>query len=359
MSSNSIKMLSSQYHLKTPKPTEGNKGDTADASGMDAGTLSGTSYTPQKVFFPLELANEDGHGFMHFMAAKNYKFMRKEVKRNDVNSGHVGGVNEVQSHIFLPLPNNLRTAYTAAYENANLGVIGAGAGNFTSEAGSISAITDKIKNIGSADIDGDMVRSAIKSGVGASSALITQGLAGGGGTGGALVGAVLGGLMGGIGGSIVGAAAKGGLAGIGTAVNPYIAQIFTGVDLRKHSFEYELVAKNEQESEHIKKMIDIFKFHMLPSYKKSNHFFSYPEQFDIRIKFPGYAGSSFAFDIGASVLTDFNVDYTGQGAPYFFESGAPVSVKISMTFQESTITTKEDVVKQDQRGAVTGLGGGR
>ena len=140
--SNSIKMLSNQYHLKTPKPTEGNKSVQEDFN--DPGALSGTSYQPQNVYFPLELAQEKGHGFMHFMASKNYKFMRKEVKRNDVNSGHVGGVDEVQSHIFLPLPNNIETAYKAAYENADLGVIGAGMGRFASEQGSISAITDKI-----------------------------------------------------------------------------------------------------------------------------------------------------------------------------------------------------------------------
>jgi hypothetical protein len=78
---------------------------------------------------------------------------------------------------------------------------------------------------------------------------------------------------------------------------------------------------------------------MAPGYAAEGHFFTYPEQFDIEFHYPNYL-----FDIGASVMTDFSVNYHSEGGSYYFdETNAPVSVTLSMTFQELTVNTKGNI----------------
>ena len=74
----------------------------------------------------------------------------------------------------------------------------------------------------------------------------------------------------------------------------------------------------------------------------------HPELFDIDFHYNKYL-----FDIAASHLVSFDVDYHGEGTPsYFGPQGtdditdvAPTSVTVSMTFQETTITTKEEIAR--------------
>ena len=78
---------------------------------------------------------------------------------------------------------------------------------------------------------------------------------------------------------------------------------------------------------------------MAPEYKFNNHVFNYPSQFQIKIR-----AGDYLFEIGDSVLTDFDVNYTGEGAPYFFEdTNAPYSVNITLSFVEDTIVTKKEI----------------
>ena len=124
-----------------------------------------------------------------------------------------------------------------------------------------------------------------------------------------------------------------------TARNPHIANVFTGVNFRQHSFEYKLIAKNKKESDAIRDLIHNFKYHMAPDYRASDHVFTYPSKFQILLR-----AGDYLFKIGDSVLTTFDVNYNGEGAPYFFEdTNAPYSVSIVMTFIEDTIVTKREI----------------
>jgi len=78
---------------------------------------------------------------------------------------------------------------------------------------------------------------------------------------------------------------------------------------------------------------------MAPDYRASDHIFTYPSQFQIIIR-----AGDYLFKIADSVLTTFDVNYTGEGSAYFFEdTNAPVSVTINMAFTEHTIVTKREV----------------
>ena len=239
------------------------------------------------------------------------------------------------AHSFaLPIPSNLGTSYNAQYNNVDLGVAGqAGqevAENFTRGDGAI--VTDILSAVGQTDTfsAGNLKGALANLGIAAAGADTAAQ---------AIGGILLGGAAGGVAAAALGSIGQGALRGLGIARNPHIANVFTGVNFRQHNFQYKLIAKNKKESDTIRDLIRNFKYHMSPEYKSANHVFNYPSQFQIILR-----AGDYLFKIGDSVLTSFDVNYTGEGAPYFFEdTNAPYSVTLSLTFVEDTIVTKKEI----------------
>ena len=276
------------------------------------------------ILFPNEVQNE---GF--------YTIFRVSERQANYNSGRVfvtGSTDEVESNIVLPLPPNLGTAYGVNYTGTEFGV-------FTSAlvgAGSAAkADFEKNENLGGAfgaAVD-NLVGGAIDS-------LKTD-----------FVGALKGGLE-----NLTLLAARGALdtsiggaigAGIGVAKNPYQAIVFQNPNFRTHSFSYNLFASDASESESIRQMIKVFKRSMFPSFAGGGLFLRYPKVFDIE-HVAGTSNNPFMFKVATSALTDFTVDYHGDGTPSYFERAdnpAPTNIRINMTFQELTILTQEDFDK--------------
>ena len=78
----------------------------------------------------------------------------------------------------------------------------------------------------------------------------------------------------------------------------------------------------------------------------SGAFLEYPEQFDIDFRF----GKNL-FDIGQSVLTQFSVNYHGQGTPVYYDVDGekfPGSVNIDMSFTEVAALTKKQIVEKNR-----------
>ena len=258
--------------------------------------------------FPKSL-NDSDH-WVVFRVGKERKLRRKAVPTK-----------ESLCSIFLPVPQNLKTGYKAGYNNESIGALGETVRAAVLEGEQVDK-GDLAKRVAA-----DIANSAEASG---------------------LAGAAVGNFIGGQVGSIVGAATGVGIAqGVkaafgakGIARNPHQAILFQGTDFRSHSFSYKFTPRNELESEELKAIIYAFKFFMAPRLKASNHFYDYPEQFDIDFK-----DEDNLFDIGASVLTDFNVDYHAEGLSAYYVNNQPVSISLEMNFQEISITTKDEIEK--------------
>lgn len=255
-------------------------------------------------------------------------------------------------NIALPVPNNLQTSYAANYENQELGLIGAAAAGKISGAQAMGAMNDITAAITSkvqaalSTIENkslsqdDAVRLA---GVGAGVAIATGATAVGGVVAGAL--------------SIGGAenAVQGILLNEGTAINPHLAVLFKGVGFREHQFQYKFTARDQQESIMIDNIVKAFEFHMHPNYKAGTLAFDYPDEFEISFS-PQIA--PYLYTIHNCVLKSFSVSYNGEGLPLFFEqTGAPVSVEITLGFQETKIITKESTNKGIDEQTVSGGAG--
>ena len=79
----------------------------------------------------------------------------------------------------------------------------------------------------------------------------------------------------------------------------------------------------------------------------SRAFFAYPEVFRITLMPGGQSDNPHIFQIAECVLQDFKVDYDPQGGARYVRGEdnvpAPASVRISMSFKETSLVTKENI----------------
>ena len=263
--------------------------------------------------------------------------------------------------IFLPLPPSLNDQFQSNYTQEGVGMFG--------EMG--RELGDKISSIKLDEITMEGVQGIIEGSLKYQGTnLLSKPTAAAG-----LIAGTLG--LGAPGAAMVAgatSAARGALVGEGIAINPYLTQIFTGVNLKSHAFQFKLVPKSLDEAETLKAIIHQFKRNMLPSLQpegqlatamglaQSKHIdpskgitsaqkrmmFSYPNEW--RIKFSPSVAKNL-YSIKPCVLTNVQVQYHGENKAFYFQavgdSGAhPVSVTISLSFMETEIYTQEDVAAE-------------
>ena len=131
----------------------------------------------------------------------------------------------------------------------------------------------------------------------------------------------------------------------GKVTNPNAEMVFTGVPMRTFNFPFEFAPKNEIEKDSIQKIIELFKFHMMPD-KEGEGFLRVPSEFQITYMYKDGA-NMYIPKISRCVLKDMSVDYSPEGVFTTFkgdEKGAhPVLTKMELTFNETEIMTKETI----------------
>lgn len=165
----------------------------------------------------------------------------------------------------------------------------------------------------------------------------------------ALAGAAIGAKLQGVaGGAIGGALAAGGVTGAAAQsmtkmkTNPFREMLFEQIDYRAFRFNYKFLPKSPGEVENIKRIVDLFKFHMHPELSTGNLFFIYPAEFQIIYYFKGKENTYF-HKIAPSALTNLSVTYGGAGGMSSFHDGTPTEVNVSLSFQELELLTKEKI----------------
>ena len=265
----------------------------------------------------------------HYMTFRVMKSVRKKALDRTVES--------TDSVIILPVPGNLALNYTADYENAELGMLGALTGgelNFdqmkqgaTAAAGDLmSAGQDMISTLKGGKISGGMAALGTIAAATAASAFF------GGGLGAGAAGGI------GIAKAIKGAGKKAGIAS-----NPHMAVLFKGIGFKDHSFSFKFIPRNAKEADQIQQIYTLFKNHMLPSYAYNKMAFNYPDEF--RIGFAPHI-QKHLYSIGNCVLKSCNITYNSSGVPSFSHSGAPMEVDIALSFQEVKIETRQQSAEE-------------
>ena len=135
----------------------------------------------------------------------------------------------------------------------------------------------------------------------------------------------------------------------GQAKNPNLESIFKSVPFREFSFPFTFAPKNEKEKDAVHKIIQLFRFHMLPEQQSgANGYFNVPSEFQITYMYRDNE-NSYLPRVSRCVLKSCNIDYAPEGVVSTLtpdERGAPPTlITMNLTFGETEIMTKETVAK--------------
>ena len=133
--------------------------------------------------------------------------------------------------------------------------------------------------------------------------------------------------------------------GRGFSQNPNAEMVFKSVPFRSFSFPYEFAPKNEKEKDEVQRIVEIFKFHMMPE-KFGQGYLGAPSEFQITYMYRDGA-NMYVPKISRCALTDMSLDYSPEGVFTTFKGddkgAAPVLTKMDLTFSEMEIMTKETI----------------
>ena len=134
--------------------------------------------------------------------------------------------------------------------------------------------------------------------------------------------------------------------GMGAIVSDRMEMAFKGIDKRKFTYTFKMIPRSEAEANEVKRIIDMFKFHMLPEMLDRNtrgRLMSYPSTFDIKYMYQN-AENNYLNKVSECYLESMDVEYGGDrfkthegndiGAP-------PVETTLTLQFGEIELITRE------------------
>jgi len=135
----------------------------------------------------------------------------------------------------------------------------------------------------------------------------------------------------------------------GQAKNPNLESVFKAVPFREFTFPFTFAPKNEKEKDSVHKILQLFRFHMLPEQQSgANGYFNVPSEFQITYMYRDNE-NSYLPRISRCVLKNTTIDYAPEGVVSTLtpdERGAPPTlITMNLTFGETEILTKDTVAK--------------
>ena len=135
----------------------------------------------------------------------------------------------------------------------------------------------------------------------------------------------------------------------GQAKNPNLESIFKSVPFREFTFPFTFAPKNEKEKDSVHKILQLFRFHMLPEQQSgANGYFNVPSEFQITYMYRDNE-NAYLPRVSRCVLKSCNIDYAPEGVVSTLtadERGAPPTlINMGLTFGETEIMTKETVAQ--------------
>ena len=138
---------------------------------------------------------------------------------------------------------------------------------------------------------------------------------------------------------------------LGQAKNPNLETIFQSVPFRSFTFPFVFAPKDEKEKDDVHKILQLFRFHMLPEQQSSmitNGYFNTPSEFQITYMYRENE-NSYLPRISRCVLKSCAIDYAPEGVVSSLiadERGAPPTIiSMQLEFGETEIMTKQTVAE--------------
>ena len=133
--------------------------------------------------------------------------------------------------------------------------------------------------------------------------------------------------------------------GFGVVMTDRMELAFKKIGKRKFTYSFKMYPRSEEEADEVKRIVDMFKFHMLPEMRNGDRgrFMSYPSTFDIKYMFNN-AENNYLNKVSECYLETMDVVYGGDrfrahkgnatGAP-------PVETTITLNFAEIELITRD------------------
>ena len=133
----------------------------------------------------------------------------------------------------------------------------------------------------------------------------------------------------------------------GRADNPFVEVFFNTMNVRSFTYNFNFAPRNEDETNEIQQIIQLFRFHMAPELQLNNsRYYTLPATFDIHYMYKAGNGVGYENDyfnrIGTCVLENVSTNYTPNGVKSFSD-GAPTQITMSLTFKETEVLTKAKI----------------
>lgn len=128
-------------------------------------------------------------------------------------------------------------------------------------------------------------------------------------------------------------------------LNPYLSQIFRGVDFRNFQYTFRFVPFTLSDCDTIKEIITIFRKWALPSGPAGgggSPYLNYPGEVDIQYQFQD-GENIYIHRFKRSVITSLDFDYTGAGMWTMMRNGFPTETVMNIALSEIQIIVREDV----------------
>ena len=133
---------------------------------------------------------------------------------------------------------------------------------------------------------------------------------------------------------------------LGRGLNPFMEVLFSGVQLRQFTYNFDFMPRNKEETDDVQKIIQMFKFHSAPELRGNNMFMGLPSEFDIHYMYQPPVGEAYENPyynkIATCVLNNVQTNYTPNGVRSH-NDGSPVKITMALQFTEAEMITKDHV----------------
>lgn len=232
------------------------------------------------------------------------KIQRFRIDYTKTNSGYGGlnlpnntlSTNLHEAKIYIAMPPSLSTAYSASYDQVDMGAAGVFGAQVVGQLG-------RAANNGGAGINADQIIQQLKAGAAAAmpefayskGASLISNLAS---TAGLSTGITAGALQ---------------ATTAGRIMNPFTEQVFNGVTFRNHTFNFKMFARNKKEAKEILGIIRYLKVGVLPKYGTADM-----AALEAIVNATSSAAGSAAASATGSTSSSPTVDFSSANAPGAF-----------------------------------------
>lgn len=131
----------------------------------------------------------------------------------------------------------------------------------------------------------------------------------------------------------------------GVASNPYTRTAFEGIDVRGYTFAFRLVAESAKEQNQIRAIERTFRKFLYPK-RAGAIALVYPPLCDITFYAEGKR-NEYMPNIKPSYLTSLEAVYNETSTAFHKDTGAPLELNLTMSFQEERVLTRDDLYRAE------------